>query len=47
MGENVANWDKAFVMIDVSHKSDKYWELSDWLKEKGFEFTDVNFGEDN
>ena len=42
------NWEKAFVMVDVSEPNNKdYWKLIDWLEENGFEFTDVNFGNDD
>lgn len=39
------SWEKCFVLVDVSHPKEKdYWKLADWLKDNGFEFTDVDFG---
>ena len=44
----MSNWEKSFVMVDVSIPKNKdYWKLVDWLKENKFEFTDVEFGDEN
>ena len=39
------NWDKAFILIDVSG-GDRYWSLVDYLNKNGWDFTDAFFGED-
>lgn len=41
------NWEKAFILVDVSAPKDRdYWQLADYLRDNGWEFTDVNFGDD-
>ena len=47
-GERMNSWKKAFIMVDVSEvKGKDYWMLAEYLKDLGFEFTDVNFNDVN
>ena len=42
----ILKMEKQYIMVDVTEKGGtEYWELANWLKDKEFKFTDVDFRE--